>query len=503
MFLHFEPWVLAAYLACLLLNFTFSVGELHLWRLRHRPNVLEPLQLDAWPHVTIQLPIYNERYVVRRLLAAIAAIDYPRDRLDVQILDDSTDETVAIVAALASRLRDEGLSIAHVRRLDRRGYKAGALVHGLNQAQGELLALFDADFVPAPDFLRRTVPYFEDPGIGCVQARWSYFNQDESALTWVQSFMLGLHFRFEQGIRCRSGLFLNFNGTAGVLRKTAIVDVGGWRADTLTEDIDLSYRAQLRGWRIVYLEDYAAPSELPADMTGLRNQQYRWLKGGAQNARLHMASVLTSGLPWRVRFHALLHLVAGSIYLPILGAVLMSVPLAAVKNSWIERDYADFGTLFLASLLPLFLVFRETQDPVPKGWHAHLRFLGAMLLFLVFTIGLSVHNGRAAMSGWLNRKSEFVRTAKFGASDWSQTSYAIRRIDGHVVTELIVLAYILLGLWAGWRREEFALYPIQLLAMAGLLWIIGLSVLHPLRAWRNHAAQATTPPKSATKRVAS
>jgi len=498
--LHLEPWVLAGYVACLALNLAFSLAECHLWRLRNRaPDPAMPA-MTVWPRVTIQLPVYNERYVIRRLVGAVAAIDYPRDLLDIQILDDSTDETVAIASSLAAQLRERGLAIAHVQRAERTGYKAGALAHGLALAQGELVAIFDADFLPAPDFLTRTVPFFADPRVGGVQTRWSYLNQDESGLTWVQSFMLGLHFCFEQGVRCRNGLFLNFNGTAGVLRKAAIADAGGWSADTLTEDIDLSYRAQLRGWKLIYRDDYTCASELPADMTALRTQQYRWIKGGAQNARRHIGNVLHSGLPGRIQFHAVLHLAAGSIYLPILGAVLFSIPLAALKNTWISLDYADFGLLFLASLLPLFLVFRETRRPRPQGFLAHLRFIGAMLVFLVFTIGLSVHNGGAALSGWLGRRSEFVRTAKFGASDWTTTAYAMRRIDRRVVMEVIVLIAIVAGLLIGWQRGEYAFFPIQLMAAGGLLWVIGLSVVHPFRAWRNRA-QASMRAEPATREV--
>lgn len=504
-FFHPEPWVLAGYAACLLLNLAFSLAECHLWRLRHRGAAPALPSVDEWPHVTIQLPVYNERYVIRALIAAVAAIDYPRELLDIQILDDSTDETVAIASSLAAQLRARGLQIAHVQRAERTGYKAGALAHGLALARGEMLAIFDADFLPAPDFLRHTVPFFADPRVGGVQVRWSYLNRDASRLTWVQSFMLGLHFCFEQGVRCRNGLFLNFNGTAGVLRKAAIIDAGGWSADTLTEDIDLSYRAQLRGWTLIYRDDYTCASELPADMTALRTQQYRWIKGGAQNARRHAGTVLRSGLPGRVRFHALLHLMAGSIYLPILGAVLLSVPLAALKNTWVGPDYADFGMLFLASLLPLFLVFRETQQPVPRGLGANLRFVGAMLLFLAFTIGLSVHNGAAALSGWLDRRSEFVRTAKFGASDWTTTAYAMRQVDRRVAMEVVVLAVLVAGLFIGWQREEFALFPIQLMAASGLLWVIGLSLVHPFRAWRNRAVPvpASVRPEPATREVVS
>jgi cellulose synthase/poly-beta-1,6-N-acetylglucosamine synthase-like glycosyltransferase len=391
------------------------------------------------------------------------------------------------------------VAVSHVRRGTRAGYKAGALAHGLALARGELVALFDADFVPEPDFLRRTVPHFADPLVGAVQARWGHLNRDESAVTRIEAFLLGLHFDLEQPARYRGGLFLNFNGTAGVWRREAIAAAGGWSAATLTEDIDLSYRAQLGGWKIVYLHDYACPGELPADVSGLRSQQYRWIKGGAENARLHLLRVMRSGLPFRVRHHAAQHLVAGSAYVAILGAVLLSVPLAALKNTSIRTDYVDYGIPFFTSTLALFAVFRGAQRPPVRGVAGHLRFVRDMLVFLVFTMGLSVHNGSAALSGWLGRRSAFVRTPKSGSAGWWGTAYAGRRVDRRVIRELLVLAWLAAGLAVGWRRGEFALYPLQLMSFLGLAWIAGLSIAHPLRARRRArqaggAAGTATPP---------
>ncbi|HEV3052032.1 MAG TPA: glycosyltransferase, partial [Longimicrobium sp.] len=324
-----EGGVLVAYVACLIFLFVFSLGQLQLL-LIHRRAADAPAHPvadgGALPRVTIQLPVYNEQYVVRRLLQAVAAIQYPAALLDIQLLDDSTDETTKIAAGIIRRMRAAGVPITHVRRGTREGFKAGALAHGLAQARGELIAVFDADFVPAPDFLHRAVPPFADPRVGAVQARWDHLNREQSAITRIQAFLLDLHFGLEQPARDRGGLFLNFNGTAGVWRRSAIAAAGGWSAATLTEDIDLSYRAQLAGWKLVYLDAYPCPGELPADMSGLRSQQYRWIKGGAQNARLHLARVARSGFPFRVRHHAAQHLLAGSAYVAILGALLLSVP---------------------------------------------------------------------------------------------------------------------------------------------------------------------------------
>lgn len=505
-FVSLEGMTLLAYVTCLVVLLFFSLGELHLLVLHRRAAraVDEPLRTRAvtgLPTVTIQLPVYNEQYVIRRLIEAVCNIDYPRELVDIQVLDDSTDETVGIAVEIIRRLKSTGIAITHVRRRSRTGFKAGALAHGLAIARGELVAIFDADFLPAPDFLRRTVPYFISPRVGAVQVAWDHINRHQSAMTRVQAFLLDLHFRLEQPARYRNDLFLNFNGSAGVWRKAAIVDAGGWSAETLLEDIDLSYRAQLRGWKLIYLDDYVCPGELPADMNGLRSQQYRWLKGGAQNARRHLAVVLGSRFPRHVRFHAAQHLLAGSAYVVVLGALLLSVPLAALKNTAIVVDYVDYGMPFFASTLALFAVFHGAQRPAPSGVMGHVKFVLSMLVFLTFTMGLSVQNGGAVMAGWLGRRSVFVRTPKFGNSAWLASAYAGRRIDRRVVWELLVLAALLVGLVVGWRRREFALFPIQLMASAGLMWVVGLSIAHPLRA-RRHALdtiQAAEPTVTATQ----
>jgi cellulose synthase/poly-beta-1,6-N-acetylglucosamine synthase-like glycosyltransferase len=484
-----EGAVLAGYVVCLVLLLVFSSGQLWLVVLMKRRYPFRSLvvgsgrnSLARLPYVTIQLPIYNERYVIERLLGGVAAIEYPRDRLEVHVLDDSTDVTSRIVAEAVGRLSAAGLTIKHIRRDCRAGFKAGALANGLGHARGELIAIFDADFVPDSDYLLATVPHFADPDVAAVQARWSHLNEHESALTELQALMLDLHFGLEQPARFAGGLFLNFNGTAGIWRRAAIVDAGGWSAATLTEDIDLSYRAQQRGWRLVYLDGYGCPGELPAEMSGLRSQQYRWLKGGAQNARLHLATVARSRLRFAVRWHAVQHLLAGSTYLVILTMVLLSVALAAVKNTSIGVEYVDFGAPFALSTVGLLVAFHSARRP--RGVLAQLRFAVAVARFMVFTIGLSVHNSSAVLSGWTGRPSEFVRTPKFGARGWSQSAYTRRTIDAHVVRELVVLALLGAGLMVGWYRREFAMFPIQLMAAAGLTWVIALSMWHPLRARR-------------------
>ena len=273
---------------------------------RHRRRgAPRPPAPEEWPRVTVQLPLYNELYVARRLIDAVCRLDYPRDRLEIQVLDDSTDETAEIVRAEVARRRAAGFAIHHLRRAERTGFKAGALAAGLERTGGELIAVFDADFVPGPEFLKAAVPYFADPRVGMVQGRWEHLNRDYSLLTRVQALLLDGHFVIEHAARNRAGCFFNFNGTAGVWRRAAIAAAGGWRHDTLTEDLDLSYRAQLAGWRFVYLPDLSVPAELPVDVGGFKSQQYRWAKGSIQTARKLLGRVLAAPLPLRVKARGL------------------------------------------------------------------------------------------------------------------------------------------------------------------------------------------------------
>jgi cellulose synthase/poly-beta-1,6-N-acetylglucosamine synthase-like glycosyltransferase len=481
-----EYWVLPAYGISLFLLLVYAMGHLHLmWKTRFAVNFEEELipELPAeLPFVTIQLPVYNERYVIERLLKAAGSIDYPRNRFEIQLLDDSTDETTFLADRCIQQLTLRGIQVSHIRRKDRSGFKAGALNYGMRSVRGELIAIFDADFIPRPDFLKRTVGYFRNQEVGVVQTRWEHMNEKATLMTRIEAFFLNLHFGFEQPRRARAGLFLNFNGTCGIWRVSAIIDAGGWKARTLTEDVDLSYRAQLRGWKILYLNDYGTPGELPEEMSGFRTQQYRWMKGGAQNAVLHMKNVLTSSKSASVRWHGAHHLLATSVYLLILTALLLSTPLAILKNRAIGFDYVDFGLPFLVSTGALFWVFHAAQRPRPSGLLSNLRFIGFMILFLVFTMGLSVHNGGAVISGWLGRKSPFIRTPKQGGYHWTFSTYAKRKIEPRNLCELLLLAYLALGLYCGWRRSQFGLFPIQIMACAGLMWTTALSVIHPLQA---------------------
>ena len=482
-----EILLLVLYGLCLLLIFGFSLTQLHLTLLARRyyarPAAPAPPMpaLTAWPRVAVQLPLYNERYVVERVIDAVARLDYPADRLHIQVLDDSDDDTVALAAARVAHHRAAGLQIDHLRREHRAGYKAGALRHALPETDAEFIAIFDADFVPAPDFLRRTVPYFRAPEVGVVQTRWGHLNAEESLLTRLQAFGLDAHFHVEQVGRTAAGHFINFNGTGGLWRRVCIEDAGGWHTDTLTEDLDLSYRAQLRGWRFVYLPDVVAPAELPAAMDALKSQQYRWTKGAAQTARKHLGRVLRSGQRPATKLHAAFHLLNSTVFVAILLMALLSVPLVFVRAYRPELKLIfQLATVFLLGFLPLtayyFTAWRRAA-PDASGWRFGPRFL----LFLAVSMGLSLHNARAVLSGLAGRRSAFVRTPKLGQQPAAGGRYRSGGFGWLGVLEGLLTLYFAFGLGAGLWLGDLGLLPFHLLLTAGFGLVFYYSVRH--RAW--------------------
>jgi cellulose synthase/poly-beta-1,6-N-acetylglucosamine synthase-like glycosyltransferase len=401
------------------------------WRSRRRPLPAPP-EPERWPVVTVQLPIFNERYVAERLIEAVCALDYPRELLEIQLLDDSTDDTREIVAQRVAEKRAAGFDVHHLHRTDRRGFKAGALAAGLEVARGEYVAVFDADFVPAPDFLRATVPHFHDPAVGMVQARWGHLNRDYSLLTRVQAILLDGHFLVEHAARHRSGCFFNFNGTAGVWRRQAIEDAGGWEHDTLTEDLDLSYRAQLAGWKFLYLPEVVVPAELPAEINAYKSQQHRWAKGSVQTGRKLLWKVLRAPIPWRAKLEGFVHLTNNSAYLLMIALSALIFPAMVLR-----QDDAEW-TLFAIDL-PLFtaatvsvVVFYLVSQGAAGG--PVLRRLWQMPALMGVGIGLSVNNSRAVLEGLWQRGGVFHRTPKF-------------RLEGRS------------GVWGGkatsWRKPSF------------------------------------------------
>jgi len=388
---------------------------------KNRANVPgPPPAVEIWPKVTIQLPIYNERYVIERLVDAIVHFDYPRELLQIQVLDDSTDETQEVARACVERNQALGVPIEYLHRTDRTGYKAGALAEGLKSATGEFVAIFDADFLPNPDFLRRTLPYFAEPQTAMVQARWTYLNRDYSALTEVETILLDGHFVIEHGARSRSGAFFNFNGTGGVWRRTAIDDAGGWQHDTLTEDTDLSYRAQLRGWKFVYLPGVEVASELPVEMNSFKTQQARWAKGLMQTAKKILPRVLKSDQPAHVKAEAFFHLTANISYpfMVVLSTILLPAMIVRFYQGWFQMLLIDLP-LFLASSCSISGFYLAAQRALyPKTWKRSILYVPFVM---AVGIGLSVRNAKAVLEALFGMQSEFARTPKYRIEGQSGT----------------------------------------------------------------------------------
>ena len=394
---------------------------------RNRTSRARPLPPPKrLPRVTVQLPIYNEMYVVERLLESVTAIRYPRELLEIQVLDDSTDETVALSRRAVAHYRELGYDIHHLHRDDRTGYKAGALAAGLAVATGEFVLIFDADFVAPPEILEKTLGSFADPDVGMVQVRWGHINRDYSLLTQVQSIMLDGHFVMEHGARSRSGRFFNFNGTAGVWRRETIEDAGGWEHDTLTEDLDLSYRAQMRGWRFVYLQDLVSPAELPVEMNGFKAQQQRWATGSVQTCKKVLPRVLASDLPWWLKAESTFHLTANLAYplMVLLAALLFPAMVLRYNMGWQEMLIVDVP-IFLAATASVcsFYVFSQ-KELFPDSWKARVKYIPAVL---GIGIGLSISNGLAVLEGLFGGPSEFKRTPKYRievvGDEWRQKRY--------------------------------------------------------------------------------
>lgn len=404
----------AFFLALILL---YNLLQLNLLRhyLGRKKNVPPPpLPQEQLPFVTIQLPLFNEPFVAERLIDNIVAQEYPRDRFEVQILDDSTDSTTELCEKKAAFHRDRGFDVRVIHRTDRKGFKAGALAEGLVQAKGALVAIFDADFLPNPQFLQKTVPYFQDAKVGVVQTRWTHLNDDYSLFTKLQALQLNVHFTIEQMGRKAGHHFLQFNGTAGIWRKQAIDDAGGWKADTLTEDLDLSFRAQLNNWEIVYLEDIEAPAELPVEMNGIKSQQFRWMKGGAENARRLAPMILSSKLKPAIKLHALAHLGNSSIFVAVLMLALTSVALLPFLDDLkLDTRFLGLSLLGLIGVATVYFYANIHLLPRPLSLTQVTALIVYFPLLLTMSMGLSLHNSVAVIEGYLGIKSSFVRTPKY------------------------------------------------------------------------------------------
>ena len=417
--------ILILYGLCLLLIFYYSLVQISLAityaRTRKKVSLEEaPLfDLSKAPKVTIQLPMYNEMYVAERIIETAAEINYPRDKFQIQVLDDSTDETKDIIAKKVEEIAAQGIDIVHIHRLDRTGYKAGALDSAMGQVTGEFIAIFDADFIPDKDFLLKTIPYFQNEKIGVVQTRWGHLNKNYSLLTELQAFGLNGHFAIEQGGRNAKGHYINFNGTAGVWRRACIEDAGGWEHDTITEDLDLSYRAQMNGWEFKYLENVISPAELPITMSALKSQQHRWMKGGAEVfMKMWKRLVKNPTVRFSDKLHGLAHLFNSSVFVFILCLSILSLFVLHIKDSFSDLNFViQFGSFFIISTLFLaYYYWFSYRDKKGKTFTDIVRFTARFFQFLTVSMALSLSNAVAVIEGYLGIKSSFVRTPKFNVS---------------------------------------------------------------------------------------
>lgn len=435
------------------------------------------------PLVTIQLPIYNEKYVVERLIDNIVLINYPKDKLEIQILDDSTDDSILETALLVKKYASQGIDIQHIRRKNRIGFKAGALKEGLITAKGEFIAIFDADFVPNQDWLLKTIPNFKNPNVGVVQTRWGHLNRDYSILTKIQAFALDAHFTLEQVGRNSQNHCINFNGTAGVWRKKCIIDAGNWEADTLTEDLDLSYRAQLKNWKFIYLEDVETPAELPAVISAARSQQFRWNKGGAENFRKMTSRILDSEtFSPKTKFHAILHLMNSSMFLCIFTMAVLSVPAIFIKEYYSHLAiFFNVMAFFVLTSVIFFICYWNTYKNIRGGGFKNfIKYIGLFFIFYTIAMGFSFHNSIAVLEGLWGKKSEFIRTPKFNIESlkdkWKDNIYMTKSISKNTIIEGLLMVYFLFGLYSGFRFHDFGLFPFHLMLFFGYGFVFYKSI---------------------------
>ncbi len=486
--------IIVLYSISLLLIFMYALAQLNLLfnylSSKNKTDDSEKFNLDnpeEVPYVTIQLPVYNELYVMERLLDNIANIKYPKDKLEIQVLDDSTDESVETTAEQIEKIRKTGLDIQHIRRENRVGFKAGALKEGLKIAKGEYIAIFDADFLPKPCWLEKTVPYFKDEEIGVVQTRWGHINRNYSTLTKVQAFALDAHFSLEQVGRNSKGHFINFNGTAGIWRKQCIIDAGNWEGDTLTEDLDLSYRAQLKEWKFKYLEDVVTPAELPVVISAARSQQFRWNKGGAENFQKMLFKIITSDtIKFKTKVHSVLHLLNSSMFTCIFLMGVLSIPMLYIKNEYEHLEvYFLVMSFFIVSTIIFFVcywfMYKKTFG---GGFKNFIKYIGAFFTFFSIAMGFSLHNTIAVLEGHLGKKSEFVRTPKFNikslTDSWKNNKYIKKRPSVNVIIEGILALYFAFGMYSafvvGKNGGDFGLFPFHLMLFIGFSYVFFKSI---------------------------
>jgi cellulose synthase/poly-beta-1,6-N-acetylglucosamine synthase-like glycosyltransferase len=449
--------------------------------LKNRKREPKPLgQFEQLPKVTVQLPIFNEIYVVERLLRSVSELDYPRELLQIQVLDDSTDDTREITSSCADELRRRGFNVDLIQRVDRTGFKAGALEVGLDTAAGDFVCILDADFVPTPDLLRRTVHFFTDPKVGMIQTRWGHLNRGYSLLTRVQAMFLDGHLLLEQTARSRSGRFFNFNGTAGLWRRACIQEAGGWQHDTLTEDLDLSYRAQLAGWKFVFLADVVTPAELPVDMNGFKSQQHRWTKGSIQTCKKLLPTIWRSKLPLPIKLEATGHLMSNFAYLLLAClCVLLHPSSGGPQAGWVRTFLIDIPIFLTASVSVTVFYICAQRELYPRTWIKEILLLPCLL---ALGVGLSINNARAVLEAVFNHKSDFARTPKYGIEHKSQRWRSCRYMPLKSLLPLAEMAfaiYFSYFVWFALAHRQFLSVPFLLMFQCGFLYVS----LSSLVAW--------------------
>lgn len=493
-----ETFILVFYLVILFLLSIYGANRyytIYLFK-KHRHDKIVPLaKFDSLPKVTIQLPVFNEKYVVERLIDYVSRIRYPRELLEIQVLDDSTDDTTEIARKKCEEKKREGFNINYIHRTDRAGFKAGALENGLNVTDGEFIAVFDADFLPPEDFLERTIHYFTDENIGMLQARWDHVNRRYSLLTECQSILLDGHFMIEHTARNRSGRFFNFNGTAGIWRKATIIDAGGWQHDTLTEDLDLSYRAQLRGWQFIYLPDLTVPAELPIEMTAFKSQQFRWAKGSIQTFLKLKGRIMKADVSTKIKLEAFFHIGANFAYalMTLLTLFMPVVLIIRFNNGYKKLFYLDLP-IFICATLSVFLFYFYTEYVVIKETlSVKNRSTAKPLMYLPFVvaigIGLCINNSKAVLEAMMRKESPFNRTPKYNVSDGEKTSmtsrmknvfgnvYRTRKIDAVSVIELLLAVYMTYAVYFTYDNNLYFSLPLILLFQIGFFYTSLLSLV--------------------------
>lgn len=476
-----EILLVIVYSVLLTLLFMYGLNIFYLTYLARKHRAADPvaLPLQHYPMVTVQLPIYNERYVAKRVIMAACQLDWPADQLQIQVLDDSTDDTTTIVRELVAQYQKQGVNIQHICRQHRDGYKAGALDAALPQASGEFIAIFDADFLPDADFLQRTIPHFQDEHIAFVQTRWGHLNADYAMLTNLQSIAIDAHFAVEQYARNRAGFLMNFNGTGGVWRRSSIDVAGGWQADTLTEDLDLSYRVQLAGQRGQYLREVVVPGEVPVTLNAFRRQQHRWARGSIECARKLLPQVLHSKLPLHIKFQGLMHLTGYGIQLLMSLVVILYLPLLLLVQPMATlRPLYTLTIIFTTTFFAPTLYLITGQRELGKAWQPRIK---EILLLSLLGVGMMYHNAAAVLAGLFSRRSaEFERTPKYGIVNptqaWSQQSAYKLKLSPIVLFEVLMVFYNLTTIYIALQQHNWSIAFYATFFMAGLIFVLSINL---------------------------